>query len=249
MRITRSGGSGGVSAAYDTVQEEGSALTQRSKINFVGSSVTAADDAGNTRTNVTFAQNLNDIASLADPNADRIIFWDDSAGAMAFVAPGNSIAITGTTIDTIQDIRTSASPQFSRLGVNMANPGAGNVHIAVKQSTADIYGVSVSAFNNDAYLVFGHDGSQGMFSSSYQSTAGYTPLTFRTSSVDRVYMAVNGNIGFNVTAFGTSAVQVIGIANGTAPASSPAGMGQLWVESGALKYRGSSGTVTTIANA
>jgi len=29
----------------------------------------------------------------------------------------------------------------------------------------------------------------------------------------------------------------------------PAGMGQLYVEGGALKYRGSSGTVTTIANA
>ena len=29
----------------------------------------------------------------------------------------------------------------------------------------------------------------------------------------------------------------------------PAGVGQLYVESGALKYRGSSGTVTTIANA
>lgn len=58
-----------------------------------------------------------------------------------------------------------------------------------------------------------------------------------------------GNLGVKVFAFGTSAVGVIGIANGTAPGSSPGGMGQLWVEGGALKYRGSSGTVTTIANA
>jgi hypothetical protein len=35
----------------------------------------------------------------------------------------------------------------------------------------------------------------------------------------------------------------------TAPASNPTGGGVLYVESGALKYRGSSGTVTTIANA
>jgi hypothetical protein len=34
-----------------------------------------------------------------------------------------------------------------------------------------------------------------------------------------------------------------------APATSPAGVGQLYVEAGALKYRGSSGTVTTIAAA
>lgn len=55
------------------------------------------------------------------------------------------------------------------------------------------------------------------------------------------------NIGINTGSFGTSSVGVISIANGTAPSSSPAGVGQLYVESGALKYRGSSGTVTTIA--
>ena len=57
------------------------------------------------------------------------------------------------------------------------------------------------------------------------------------------------NVGVGVATFGTSASQVIGISNGTAPSSSPAGMGQLYVESGALKFRGSSGTVTTIAAA
>jgi len=59
-----------------------------------------------------------------------------------------------------------------------------------------------------------------------------------------------GNVSVgNVTAFGTSAAAVLGLANATAPTTSPAGMGQLYVEAGALKYRGSSGTVTTIANA
>jgi hypothetical protein len=58
-----------------------------------------------------------------------------------------------------------------------------------------------------------------------------------------------GNLGVGVVAFGTSANGVIGIVNGTAPASSPAGMGQLYVEAGALKYRGSGGTVTTLGPA
>lgn len=40
-----------------------------------------------------------------------------------------------------------------------------------------------------------------------------------------------------------------GISNSSAPAGNPTGGGYLWVESGALKYRGTSGTVTTIANA
>jgi hypothetical protein len=37
--------------------------------------------------------------------------------------------------------------------------------------------------------------------------------------------------------------------NATPPATSPSGVGQLYVEAGALKFRGSSGTVTTIAPA
>jgi hypothetical protein len=43
---------------------------------------------------------------------------------------------------------------------------------------------------------------------------------------------------------------VLGIANAaTVPSSNPTGGGVLYVQAGALKYRGSSGTVTTIANA
>ena len=59
----------------------------------------------------------------------------------------------------------------------------------------------------------------------------------------------SGNLLLKTTSIGTSAVGVIGLGNATAPTSSPAGMGQLYVEGGALKYRGSSGTVTTIAAA
>lgn len=53
--------------------------------------------------------------ALTDPNVDRIPFWDDSAGAAAWLAPGNSVAITGTTFDTIQDIRTTATPTFGQV--------------------------------------------------------------------------------------------------------------------------------------
>ncbi len=38
-------------------------------------------------------------ASLVDPNADRILFWDDSAGAVTWLAPGTGLTITTTTID------------------------------------------------------------------------------------------------------------------------------------------------------
>lgn len=43
------------------------------------------------------AQNVN----LADPNADRIIFWDDSAGEYVHLTPGSGLSITGTTLSAV----------------------------------------------------------------------------------------------------------------------------------------------------
>lgn len=68
---------------------------------------------------------------------------------------------------------------------------------------------------------------------------------FVVGSVLRTYGA---NVGIGAATWGTLASNVLGIGNGIAPTSSPAGMGQVWVESGALKYRGAGGTVTTLAN-
>jgi hypothetical protein len=70
-----------------------------------------------------------------------------------------------------------------------------------------------------------------------------------TNSTERLRIGATGNFSFNGGNLGTSAVGVLSIANGTAPTTSPAACGQLYVENGALKYRGSSGTVTTIAAA
>lgn len=51
-------------------------------------------------TNVqAFSQNLADIAALTDPNADRLLFWDDSAGAYVHLTLGTNLSITGTTIN------------------------------------------------------------------------------------------------------------------------------------------------------
>lgn len=37
-------------------------------------------------------------ASLVDPNADRILFWDDSAGAVTWLEAGSGLSISGTTL-------------------------------------------------------------------------------------------------------------------------------------------------------
>jgi hypothetical protein len=62
--------------------------------------------------------------------------------------------------------------------------------------------------------------------------------------------AAGGNIGFGTTSQFGEGHGVIAIANASvAPSVNPAGGGILYVEDGALKYRGSNGAVTTIAPA
>lgn len=54
--------SGGVAQAYDTIQEEGSSLTQRDIINFTGAGITASDD-GVSKTTVALDATLNALAA------------------------------------------------------------------------------------------------------------------------------------------------------------------------------------------
>jgi hypothetical protein len=63
-------------------------------------------------------------------------------------------------------------------------------------------------------------------------------------------LQLNGRVGLGGSSFGGGVGSLMFIANaGTVPSTNPAGGGILYTEAGALKYRGSSGTVTTIANA
>jgi hypothetical protein len=55
--------------------------------------------------------------SLSDPNADHVVFWDDSAGAAGWLQIGPTFSVTTTILNTVQDIRTSATPTF--VGANL----------------------------------------------------------------------------------------------------------------------------------
>ena len=89
-----------------------------------------------------------------------------------------------------------------------------------------------SGYTNSGYEITNTSASRttGWF----LNNAGDTSLRDVTGAADLLSISTNA---------------VILIKNGVAPGSNPTSGGYLYVESGALKYRGSSGTVTTIANA
>ena len=58
------------------------------------------------------------IQSLADPNDDRIMFWDDSASAMKWLDIGSNLSISGTTISA-SNHNTTYSQEFVTNGNNV----------------------------------------------------------------------------------------------------------------------------------
>jgi hypothetical protein len=66
--------------------------------------------------------NLTQLAALADPNADRLLFWDDSAGAYTHLTLGTNLSITGTTLDAAGG--GGGSPGGSDRQIQFNNAGA-----------------------------------------------------------------------------------------------------------------------------
>jgi hypothetical protein len=98
----------------------------------------------------------------------------------------------------------------------------------------------LSSSSNNASRFQQRDGSFRWFN----APAGTSPnaITFTQAMT----LDASGNLLVGLTTAGTTAAKTIQIANGTAPTANVTG-GQLYVEAGALKYRGSSGTITTLA--
>ena len=81
-------------------------LTDVSIVSVADGEVLLYESASNSWRNRTFAEAniqaqddlLDDISALSDPDADRILFWDDSAGQFDWLIAGTGLTITGTTI-------------------------------------------------------------------------------------------------------------------------------------------------------
>ena len=76
------------------------------------------------------------LESLSDPNDDQIIFWDDSAGATAFLDLGTGLSISGTTIsvgtlnqDTTGNAATATALETARNIGGVSFDGSANINL------------------------------------------------------------------------------------------------------------------------
>jgi hypothetical protein len=158
-------------------------------------------------------------------------------------------------LDTSGNVGVGVTPSAWNSSYKAIQFGSGGSVSGHTSSSLPWFVASSNAFINSAgdwkyinngyatrYLARGDDGTQS-WSTSPSGSAGGTITFTQAMTLD-----VLGNLLVGLTTAGTTAAKTIQIANGTAPTANVTG-GQLYVEAGALKYRGSSGTVTTIANA
>lgn len=89
--LTVSGGlpawAAAASSGYSEIQEEGSALTARTKLNFIGAAITAADNAGSTRTDVTLS---------ASPDSASVVGTGRTVSAGAGMSGGGDLSANRT---------------------------------------------------------------------------------------------------------------------------------------------------------
>jgi hypothetical protein len=120
-----------IGSAYNTIQDEGTPLIQRTTLNFIGAGITASDDAVNSRTNVTLDATLNSISNLGT-GADKTIYTTgvDTWAETTLTAFGRSLiddtdAATARTTLGLGDLAVENSPLAVSKGGTGATTAAG----------------------------------------------------------------------------------------------------------------------------
>lgn len=190
-QFTITGGTLSVSNVLNRIQEEGSNLPQRPTLNFVGSAFTAADDAGNSRTNVSSDADLNALAS----NATNGLWARTGAGTgSARTLTGTAAEITVTNGDGV-----GGNPTFS---IPAAVTFTGKTITGGTYTSPTINTPTIAGGTHTALTSLSLDNTSTAFNLILASTeAGLTAnrtLTFGVGNADRTL-----TLGGNLTTGGT----------------------------------------------
>jgi hypothetical protein len=204
-------------------------------------------EVGNGGSDTRAIFNPNNAFSIGVKNgANQLGGWIGSAGNNILTFSGNDGTMK-VTIDNPGNVGVGVTPSAWSSPYKSIELDGGNLSV---YPTTDFY-ISQNAVNVGGwkYKATGFASqyiqvnSQHRWQIAASGTAG-NAITFTQAMT----LDASGNLLVGLTAAGTTAAKTIQIADGTAPTANVSG-GQLYVEAGALKYRGSSGTVTTLANA
>ena len=124
------------------------------------------------------------LESLSDPNDDQIVFWDDSAGATAFLDIGTGLSISGT---TLSNSITQYADSDARGAISVTDSG-GDGSLAYNSSTGVITYTGPSASEVRAHISAG----TGVGISSGEISIGQAVAT--SSNVTFANVAATGNV-------------------------------------------------------
>jgi hypothetical protein len=150
----------------------------------------------------------------ADPNADRIIFWDDSAGATAYLTAGTGLQIVGTTLSATGTIPTCVTslPRTVGLGSLSTNGFSTNTtqalalfevnnEIIVNKITIEVTAVGTTGTLD--LVVYSESGQAQLINVTTASISGTgivtTAVSAVTLSAGNYWIAVNPNSTADIT--------------------------------------------------
>lgn len=201
---------------------------------------------------------LNGSGSAAgDANGSAIsidLQWNDQNGVSQGGTAAQGIFLTatqGATTGNLLSFRNAASPtveEFCVRGAGLSgfqlpvgNTPQGTLEVRQKDTSTTALVVQGMASSSVPIAQFKNSGGTATFEVGSSGALVTRSTTFFTGSLQ---------LGSTSSDFGGSTGVVISIKNATVePSTNPSGGGILYTFGGALKYRGSSGTVTTIAPA
>lgn len=211
------------------------------------------------------AQNATGHIDIYAGSSGTVRWSFDSSGGLTGGASGGSVsvatgkgflALNSKTLATDITGTFGSSPDFttvngSRLCIQATNDGNSVAEYWLKTRATDTSADTIVQAG-DNILNIGAWAADGTV---YRSVAGIIARVVAAAGVNDI----SSQFEFRVRAAGAASAatalfiqpdRTLQIANvSAAPASTPASSGFLYVESGALKYKGSSGTITTLGNA